>query len=135
MDAFRSVSISRETVVGGDEDEDADSSRAMQGDADSTASSDIESDDDQLLSDREHATRGMLFEMVFGDSHGLKDPVEKKLQVMIRESMQQANQIESEDDRQMESSGKSNSKSYEGLKRSNSMPTEWKTETERMDFA
>jgi hypothetical protein len=97
LDAFQSICLYKGEEVG--DDEDADSSHAVADwgngeDACSTSSSLDDDEDNRLLSDRQEAERKVMLELVFGPNSEILqtpiNPVDAKLQSLIRESLQHA---------------------------------------------
>ena len=100
LDAFQSICLYKgeEAVKTGGDDEDADSSQAVAAwdDGEEACSTDSSLDDDEdnrLLSDREEVERKVMLELVFGPNSEVlqfpTNPVDAKLQDLIRQSLQQ----------------------------------------------
>jgi hypothetical protein len=100
LDAFQSIRLYKgeETDKAGGDDEDANSSQAVAAwdDGEEACSTDSSLDDDEdnrLLSDREEVERKVMLELVFGPNSEVlqfpTNPVDSKLQDLIRESLQQ----------------------------------------------
>lgn len=86
LDAFQSIQIQNE------EEEDADSSQAVDIEGEDVSDSTIEdeeSQDDRLLSDREEAERKVMLELVLGPA-SKPNPVDQKVAAMVRASLRQA---------------------------------------------
>jgi len=128
LSAFSSIDIGK--GESGGEEEDADSSQAVvddEGYEEYSTSSSLEDEDDgdmKLLSDKEQAERKVMLDMVFGPK--AKDPVDYKLQNMIRETLQKATaEPGSQDDMNIDASysrASSVSLGEPEMKRSNSLP-------------
>jgi hypothetical protein len=99
LDAFQSICLYKgeEADKAGGDDEDANSSQAVAAwdDGEEACSTDSSLDDDEdnrLLSDREEVERKVMLELVFGPNSEVlqfpTNPVDVKLQELIRESLQ-----------------------------------------------
>jgi hypothetical protein len=103
LDAFNSIRLrqQQDPAMTDYANEDADSSQAHMNEdhvgynSNSSLEDDDDDDRDIFLSDKEEAERKVMLEIVFGPNSEFvpqrnKDPVDKKLQVLIRKSLEEA---------------------------------------------
>ncbi|GKY92812.1 hypothetical protein MPSEU_000250800 [Mayamaea pseudoterrestris] len=140
LNAFSLITLQRPSdsmECPSDEDDDADSSKAVADEGDEcgysvTSSLDDDlSQEDRLLSDKEEAERKVMLELVFGPETEHKDIVDAKLEGLIRKSLQKATTVGSVDDMDLETSYQRSSDAgtvsslgtTSSMKRSSSLPS------------